>query len=215
MNRTRFPCCSRCKINYNIGDSNKFKIPMLLNCGHDLCKGCLNYQFKKDKKVICDVCNADCKIKNNEQLYETPIHYYLVGKVWYLMSHKKKDILREICNLKMDNLISESSKKVKKNCQLCHKFANTFCVQCNDVFCEVCFDKVHMDNPIMYNHDVEKIDNIHPELPLESKCDLHFKLIEYFCVKCQLQLCSVCIVNGHQQHDIQSLKEYVRIIIFY
>jgi hypothetical protein len=34
---------------------------MLLNCGHDLCKGCLNYQFKKDKKVICDVCNADCK----------------------------------------------------------------------------------------------------------------------------------------------------------
>lgn len=72
-----------------------------------------------------------------------------------------------------------------------------------------------MDNPIMYNHDLEKLDNIHPDFPVESKCDLHLKLIEYFCITCKLQICSTCAINGHRLHDTQTLEEYVRIIIFY
>lgn len=64
-------------------------------------------------------------------------------------------------------------------------------------------------------HDLEKIDNIHPELPPESKCDIHLKLIEFICVPCQLHLCSMCAINDHRLHDIQPLENYVRIIVIY
>lgn len=34
---------------------------MLLNCGHDLCRGCLKLAYKKGNQVICVVCSADCE----------------------------------------------------------------------------------------------------------------------------------------------------------
>lgn len=44
------------------------KNPMLLVCGHDMCRNCIKYLYKKNKQVICKVCQADC-------MYETFLFY--------------------------------------------------------------------------------------------------------------------------------------------
>lgn len=32
---------------------------MLLNCGHDMCKNCLKFLFKRNRQVICEICQTD------------------------------------------------------------------------------------------------------------------------------------------------------------
>lgn len=37
---------------------------MLLACGHDMCRSCIKFMYKKNKQVICELCRAD-------SMYET------------------------------------------------------------------------------------------------------------------------------------------------
>lgn len=39
-------------------------VPILLNCGHDMCKKCLKYVYKTNKQIICPVCRACTKYKS-------------------------------------------------------------------------------------------------------------------------------------------------------
>jgi len=40
-------------------DAHGPKIPMLLACGHDMCRNCIKYLYRKNKRVICKVCQTD------------------------------------------------------------------------------------------------------------------------------------------------------------
>lgn len=53
------------------------------------------------------------RIEDENQLFNIPIHYYLVGKLWCLSSSKHREIIRDISNLKMTNLPGEFLKKIK------------------------------------------------------------------------------------------------------
>lgn len=55
----------------------------------------------------------------------------------------------------------------------------------------------------------------HLELPQESRCDQHLKIIDFICETCQSQICSICAIETHRQHVIHPLDKYVRIINWY
>lgn len=112
---------------------------MLLHCGHDLCRKCVNFMYKKSKQIICKICHAVTKyesfvlyfmsivylifkcikcftvmrrLEHEDHFNNISVHYYLVGKVLYLSSNKKQNMFREMKNLRMTNL---SDKPIKKN----------------------------------------------------------------------------------------------------
>ncbi|XP_025195551.1 RING finger protein 17-like isoform X2 [Melanaphis sacchari] len=209
MNRTnKIPFCSRCHTNYHIGDVNGSKVPMLLACGHDMCRSCIKFMFRKKKQVICEICKTDSTIKCDDELTNIPIHYFLVGKVWHLSHNRKLKIHQDISNLRMTDLPSESLNKIEENCQTCQKYADFFCQQCNEVYCKDCCQEIHFENQIMLQHDLKKLDTTHLKFLQASKCDLHLKLIDFICITCDRQMCSICAIDNHRHHDVQDLKKY-------
>lgn len=52
-------------------DTNGTKVPMLLNCGHDMCQNCIQFMYKKNKNIICEVCQTNYK-------YDTFCSYILL-----------------------------------------------------------------------------------------------------------------------------------------
>lgn len=39
-------------------DKKNYRIPVLLNCGHDLCRICFKFMSKTNKSIICEICQA-------------------------------------------------------------------------------------------------------------------------------------------------------------
>ncbi|XP_022183496.1 RING finger protein 17 isoform X2 [Myzus persicae] len=183
---------------------------MLLACGHDMCRNCIKYLYRKNKQVICKVCRTDCMIKCDDEISNIPIHYFIVGKVWYTSYHRKHKIHQDISNIKMTKVPSISFIKTKENspnsqnCQNCQKYATLFCQQCDEVYCEDCSRKIHRDN----QHDLNELDTTHLEFLQVSKCDLHLKIFDFICITCEIELCSICAVENHRHHDVQHLGKY-------
>lgn len=61
----------------------------------------------------------------------------------------------------------------------------------------------------MSKHQIEVINN-NINLPQECRCDEHLKVIDFICLTCQLQICSICAIGNHRPHDIHPLEKYVR-----
>lgn len=66
-------------------------------------------------------------------------------------------------------------------------------------------------NQIMSQHELERLHFTDPEFPIEFNCDQHSKLIEFICITCDVQMCSICAVENHRYHDKENLEKYVRI----
>ena len=49
--------CSFCKYNYNLTS----RIPLIISCGHSICRKCLIYISKKNNKIICEIDNIEIK----------------------------------------------------------------------------------------------------------------------------------------------------------
>jgi len=64
-------------------------------------------------------------------------------------------------------------------------------------------------------HDLNKLDTTHLEFLQTSKCDLHLKIIDFICITCKMELCSICAVENHRHHEVHHLEKYVRIMNVY
>lgn len=72
-----------------------------------------------------------------------------------------------------------------------------------------------MENHLMLQHDLNKLDTTHLEFLQASKCDLHLKINDFICITCKKELCPVCAVENHRHHELLHLEKYVRIMNIY
>jgi len=72
-----------------------------------------------------------------------------------------------------------------------------------------------MENHLMSQHDLNKLDTTHLEFLQASKCDLHLKINDFICITCKKELCPVCAVENHRHHELLHLEKYVRIMNIY
>lgn len=54
------------------------------------------------------------RIENENELYNIPIHYYLVGRMWCLLFNKQKKINQNISSLQLENITSNYVPKSSK-----------------------------------------------------------------------------------------------------
>lgn len=74
-----------------------------------------------------------------------------------------------------------------------------YCSDCDDCFCNSCFDKIHQS--VKWSK--------HKKLPLEKqkkKCPTHQKPLESYCFDCDLQLCISCVLDNHKNHNSSSFE---------
>lgn len=71
-----------------------------------------------------------------------------------------------------------------------------------------------MNNQLIIEHDIETLDDAPSGLDTNPMCEIHFKPIDFYCVTCQLKICSNCAFHKHRPHDIQSLEVHVRISLY-
>lgn len=58
-------------------DTRGPNVPLLLKCGHDMCRSCLKFMYKKNKQITCEVCH-DVDKKYGHILYKNNYNFIYV-----------------------------------------------------------------------------------------------------------------------------------------
>ncbi|XP_031556532.1 RING finger protein 17-like isoform X2 [Actinia tenebrosa] len=217
----RTPTCKNCCRNFCFQGFYKNKppnIPLLLECGHTFCKGCITKLARLHKtQVICPECNyPTVLVKEGEAgVAELQVNVYTMGIM--ATNSYRKALLERTTAKKADfkltsktgmqqavALIARQRQLQVLKCEECFSAtATSRCIKCECVFCTKCFEKVHSSS-----HTLQK----HRPLPLLETsadansfgCTLHDnRPFEFFDKDDKQPVCAHCVVVGDRQtHDI-------------
>ena len=172
---------------FNIGDCQHchkpYNNPHILNCLHTFCLDCIK-QMSHGSDPKCSVCEEKFDILNDG-----------------LPSHYSNRSFEDLARVRL--LMGKVNDKL--SCELCKK--NTpkqYCRECKMVICE--HDaKIHRKSTkdehqlfdLNFFRDYENIFKLIPENTM-NYCKQHpEKLIEFYCYKCNVVLCTECAHAGH------------------
>ena len=179
-----------------------YRSPKMLNCGHTFCKECLQGYYRtyqqqrraQSGKIPCPTCR---------ELTALP-----AGGINGLRNDFKVAKIEEM--FKTVNIRKEKLKKEGRHCDNCkaQKQTNTakfFCESCRMGYCSNCVKK-HEKNPIFKNHKVTtKAAVVATE---HASCRTHEgEQAKYFCRTCEQLICTMCIMNEHDGHNVIEVDE--------
>ncbi|KXJ22761.1 RING finger protein 17 [Exaiptasia diaphana] len=216
----RTPTCRNCCRNYSFQVLSKQKdrgnIPLLLDCAHTFCEGCLTKFARTHKTHIpCPECTIPTSLSKEGILgvKDLNVNVYIMGIL--AASTYKKSLMESGSPRKGSNTAKMSSNKgipqgfMKKDtsnktpdlkCEECFSASATSrCLKCECVFCVKCFEKVHS-----MSHTLRK----HKQYPLlssssdksSSGCSIHKnRPLEFFDKDENKPVCAHCIVTGERE----------------
>nr|XP_006005590.2 PREDICTED: E3 ubiquitin/ISG15 ligase TRIM25-like [Latimeria chalumnae] len=162
---------------------NIYKNPILLSCGHNFCKDCIEQLWESQAAMGTYSC-PECRTKFRER---PPLQKSL-----------------KLCNV-IERLLSTQvvQKEDTVYCTFCMATplpAIKTCLQCETSFCQVHLRK--------HNKSVDHT-LVDPNSCLEGrKCPEHKEIIRYYCTDDAACLCVTCCLAGeHQKHNIKTVTE--------
>ena len=172
----------------------------MLNCGHTFCQECLHGYYKTYQqqrraqagKLPCPTCRELTALPSNG--------------VAGLRNDFKVAKIEEM--FKTINIRKERAKADGKICDVCRAEKRTTpckfsCDVCNMNFCKDCIKK-HSKNPVFKNHKVTSKGTGSVE---NASCKVHKNEAgRFFCRTCQVLLCTVCIMNEHEGHNVTEVE---------
>ena len=94
-----------------------------------------------------------------------------------------------------------------KTCEICNRASGAHvCKQCDQLFCEDCKSS-HLRLKLCKNHTFLIGPNTEQKAKVE--CTDHKKDFIFFCKKCNVLICRVCVTKTHKKHDITDIKDSV------
>nr|XP_006005591.1 PREDICTED: probable E3 ubiquitin-protein ligase TRIM8 [Latimeria chalumnae] len=162
---------------------NIYENPILLKCGHNFCKHCIENVWESQTAKGTYSC-PECRAEYRER---PPLQRNL-----------------KLCNV-IERLLSTQvmEKQATVYCTFCLETplpAVKTCLQCETSLCEIHLRK--------HNESVDHI-LIEPTSQLEGrKCPEHKELIRYYCINDGICVCVTCCVAGkHKNHNVETLAE--------
>ncbi|XP_073423703.1 E3 ubiquitin/ISG15 ligase TRIM25-like [Dendrobates tinctorius] len=161
-----------------------FKDPVILRCGHNFCRVCIDRVLDTQEKSGVYSC-PECR----EEFWERPalmrnINLYNVAERFLITQPEQEEITGICCTYCVDSPVP----------------AVRSCLHCEASLCDKHL-KVHSKSTQHVLSD--------PSTSLEKrKCSVHNKILEYYCTEDAVCICVSCsLVGKHEEHQVEMLDE--------
>ena len=160
---------------------------ILTECLHSFCLVCISQSAEcltqeNHFSIACELCNTITTTPSLSLLPSNSIAQKLLSS--FKQTNKQQQLLSNQHNNYCDNQI----------CKEENKKASLYCEICDANYCEICWKKFHSIGTLKK----------HSPLPLHQKnntkyCSTHLQeQIKFYCVPCDQLLCSLCLLDEHQ-----------------
>ncbi|XP_048860135.1 uncharacterized protein LOC125727462 [Brienomyrus brachyistius] len=168
--------------------SDLLKDPVCVPCGHSYCRQCITTYWEKPGSIGSYAC-PQCKKRSRTR----PVLYANSALAVLLQKLQQAGLpgwrYAEPGDVACDWCIGRKLKAVKS------------CLTCTASYCET-HVKPHYIVPALERHRLEEATE-----KLEHKlCQIHYRALEFLCKMEKTLICSQCLVEQHQGHDVVFVK---------
>ncbi|XP_076030327.1 E3 ubiquitin-protein ligase TRIM23-like isoform X1 [Oratosquilla oratoria] len=196
--------CPKCGTSYKLkeGKDLGYQYPVVLNCGHSACRGCVC----SNSEYTCTHCQEVSIVKN------VNIHTCVISwssKNWMTLS--KNGLQMTLEPLKSHSISSEEVDGNKGSCdECCIATAEVQCKICKIQVCQPCFQNIHSARTLS-KHKAEPLYSFKFAMDV---CSSHDVVCDHVCLTCSQSVdagvfvCTECCVFGqHKKHQVMTLEE--------
>ena len=178
-----------------------FTDPKTIACLHTFCCDCLKKQAlisQRDGKFRCPECQAEVDLPEANRFEKLPTSFHhnsLLSVLTIRHSGKGNDISCGICK--------------KKSAEI------SYCFECAKFMCSDCVNAHQLFTNLTEGHKVTPVKQFQPQdyealIKRQSFCSQQYherEVTRFFCLKCQICVCQICIATDHKAHDVEPLEK--------
>ena len=235
----RVPFCETCFKPYALQGSGRpvgQRIPKLLDCSHTFCQGCVTKLIGNEARVFdCPTCKEQTVLPGGKKnIKNLPTNLYILGiLINNVRANIEKDITKgDLISFELEksfiNAVSsedasdvggqdgnqeEHNGNVCDEC--CTNAAVSQCQKCEAIFCENCFNSIHLSSRTLSTHEAVPISLFNPAGMRVETCKTHEgRELEFYDHTDATLICSLCIVTppyeGHKIVPVHKLSEEMK-----
>ena len=178
-----------------------FTDPKTITCLHTFCFECLKKHAlisQRNGKFRCPDCQAEVDLPEANRFDKLPTSFHhnsLLSVLAIRQSGKGNDISCGVCK-KMSAEIS-------------------YCFECAKFMCSDCVNAHQLFTNLTEGHKVTPVNQFKPQdydalMRRQSFCSQQYherEVTRFFCLKCQICVCQICIATDHKAHDVEPLEK--------
>ena len=178
-----------------------FTDPKTITCLHTFCFECIKKHAvisQRNGKFRCPECQAEVDLPEANRFDKLPTSFHhnsLLSVLAIRQSGKGNDISCGVCK-KMSAEIS-------------------YCFECTKFMCSDCVNAHQLFSHFTEGHKVTPVKQFQPQdyealMRRQSFCSQQYherEVTRFFCLKCQICVCQICIATDHKAHDVEPLEK--------
>ena len=172
-----------------------FTDPKTITCLHTFCFECLKKHAlisQRNGKFRCPECQAEVDLPKANRFDNLPTSFHhnsLLSVLAIRQSGKGNDISCGVCK--------------KKSAEI------SYCFECAKFMCSDCVNAHQLFTNLTEGHKVTPVKQFQPQdyealMKRQSFCSLQYherEITRFFCHKCKLCVCQICIATDHKAHE--------------
>ena len=178
-----------------------FTDPKTITCLHTFCCECLKKHAlisQRNGKFRCPECQAEVDLPEANRFDKLPTSFHhnsLLSVLAIRQSGKGNDISCGVCK--------------KKSAEI------SYCFECAKFMCSDCVNAHQLFSHFTEGHKVTPVKQFQPQdyealMRRQSFCSQQYherEVTRFFCLKCQICVCQICIATDHKAHDVEPLEK--------
>ena len=178
-----------------------FTDPKTITCLHTFCFECIKKHAlisQRNGKFRCPECQAEVDLPEADRFDKLPTSFHhnsLLSVLAIRQSGKGNDISCGVCK--------------KKSAEI------SYCFECAKFMCSDCVNAHQLFSHFTEGHKVTPVKQFQPQdyealMRRQSFCSQQYherEVTRFFCLKCQICVCQICIATDHKVHDVEPLEK--------
>ena len=178
-----------------------FTDPKTITCLHTFCCECLKKHAlisQRNGKFCCPECQAEVDLPEANRFDKLPTSFH------------HNSLLSVLA-------IRQSGKGNDSSCGVCKKMSAeiSYCFECTKFMCSDCVNAHQLFSHFTEGHKVTPVKQFQPQdyealMRRQSFCSQQYherEVTRFFCLKCQICVCQICIATDHKAHDVELLEK--------
>ena len=178
-----------------------FTDPKTITCLHTFCFECIRKHAlisQRNGKFRCPECQAEVDLPEVNRFEKLPTSFHhnsLLSVLAIRQSGQGNDISCGVCK--------------KKSAEI------SYCFECAKFMCSDCVNAHQLFSHFTEGHKVTPVKQFQPQdyealMRRQSFCSQQYherEVTRFFCLKCQICVCQICIATDHKAHDVKPLEK--------